>query len=610
VTVDGLISGLKTSSIIEQLMRIERAPQQSLQVRQGRVRAAADAYSSIRSRLTSVAAAAAALSTAARWEQRTATSSNTAVASVRASGTAVTGSLSFTVEELASAHGVRTNALIESTGSVVASSGTVNITSGDGVTELDVGSGTMLEVVAAVNGSNLGIRATAINTGAGFRLQLTSSATGSGAAFDLEGFDPWVGGTVVTTEGRDARLVIGTGPGAYTITSKNNSFTDLMVGMTVTVGNVSAEPVTVTVTEDVGALSRRVQELVDTANAALAEIATRTAYNPGTSTGASLAGDPTVRRLAQDVTRAVTEAAGGAQVGGVGVRLERTGRFSFDPTLFSESYAADPVGVRNLFAQSATTTPGLEFVGAGPRASAGTYEVVVTRAAREALAIGPAQALPSGTAITVGIRVAGAEASVDLDGTEDAAAAAAALRAAIDAAGLALSVDTDGDSLVLATTGVGSGSRFEVSWGGSTWETHEGVDIAGTIGGAAATGVGRQLSIAAATPLLGGLSVRVSGSSTGAVGSVSYSAGAAQRLASAVGRALDPADGYLTAAETGRRRRAEDLQKSIDSFEVRLAAREARLRTYYSNLESSLGHLQQKSSWLAGQIAGMYANRP
>jgi len=93
---------------------------------------------------------------------------------------------------------------------------------------------------------------------------------------------------------------------------------------------------------------------------------------------------------------------------------------------------------------------------------------------------------------------------------------------------------------------------------------------------------------------------------TGAIGSITYTPGAAQRVTSVLRSALDLVDGYLTSTEKASEQRITDLRKSIDAFEVRLAAREARLRLYYSNLEVALGNLQQQSSWLSGQIAGMF----
>ncbi len=617
MAIDGLVSGLDTASIIEQLMKIERFPQDLLALRQNKIKAASDAQASIRAKLQDVSSAAAALSTASKWNLRTATSTDSKVATVSATNTAAVGSLTFTVDQTAARHSIRSGNTIASTDTVIASGGAIDLDLGDGVHHLDVGGGSLSEVVNAINGANLRVRAAMVDTGAGYRLQLTSKSSGAASSFDLSGLDASVGGTIATEVGRDATLTIGTGPGAYSVSSASNTFSNILPGVSITAVATSTTPVTIDVNEDVNALSDKVKALVETANAALLEIKARTAYDPATKTGASLAGDATARRIATELTRALTDAVGGGMesLSQLGVSLERTGRFSFDATKFKEAYTADPAKVRDMFAQSASialdpsvTTGGITFTTAGNRAVTGTYEIVVTQEAQKAASTGPATAWPTGAPSTIGVRVGSTELLVDLDGTESATDAAAAIQSAIDDAGLSLSVGTDGSTLTIESDGYGSNSKFDVAWDGSTWSSHQGVDIAGTIGGKAATGLGQQLTVSASEPTVGGISVNVTAPGTGTLGSVSYSTGAAQRVGSALTRALDTIDGYLTSAEKSNETRVKDLQKSIDAYEIRLEKRETRLRLYYSNLEVALSNLQQQSSWLAGQVAGLYAN--
>ncbi len=614
MAVDGLISGLDTTKIIEQLMQLERLPQNALVLRQNKIKAAAEAQASIRSKLDEVSSAAAALNTATKWNLRTATSTDPTSATVSATGNASVGSLTFTVDQTATKHSLRSANVIAGHDTVVASGGSIQLDLGGEVHSIDVGGGTLSEVVAALNAAKLGVRAAAVDTGAGFHLQVTSTATGAASTFDVTGLDAEVGGTLATVVGRDATLTIGTGPGAYSVTSASNTFSNILPGVSITAVSVSTGPVTIDVNEDVDALTEKVDALVKAANAALLEIKTRTAYDPATKTGASLAGDATARRIATELTRAISDAIGGSSVGQVGVQLERTGRFAFDAAAFKKAYAEDPDAVRNLFAQSASieldpavTQGGITFSTAGNRATGGAYEVVVTQEARRAEATGPSS-WPTGAPTTIGLRVGATEVTVDLDGTESAADAAAALQSALDGAGIRLVVGTDAGALTVRSESFGSNARFDVAWDGATWESHQGVDIAGTIGGEAATGLGQQLTVPTTTPGVGGISVHVTAPGTGTLGTLTYTTGAAQRVSSALTRALDTLDGYLTSAEKANATRQQDLQKSIDAFEVRLTQRELRLRTYYSNLEVALSNLQQQSSWLAGQIAGLYAN--
>ncbi|HLU42742.1 MAG TPA: flagellar filament capping protein FliD [Microthrixaceae bacterium] len=604
VTIDGLVTGLDTSSIIQQLMQLERLPQDALVARRQAVQARLDAYASVRSKLSAVSTAAAKVADPASWTSRTATSSSPEVASVTSAAGAATGALRFTVDQLAAAHAVRGVNTAASLDTVVAG-GPLTFDLGDGdPVVVDVGGGTLSEVVDAVNRAGIRVRAAAVNTGDGYHLQLTSTETGVASAFSVTGLDAALGGTVETTVGRDAQLTIGEGAGAYTVTSSSNSFADLLPGVTVTAVSVSDTPVEVTVADDVDALAEQVKAMVEAVNAALSEISTRTAYDAGSGRASSLAGDSTVRRAAQELTRALIDAVGPNVPGNAGVKLDRNGRFTFDEAAFKAAYTKDPDAVRDTFVRGASTTGPLRFNTAGPRAVEGTYEVVITREAEAGQATGPAW--PVGAPTTIVVRVGSTEVDVALTGSESAEDAAAALQAAIDAAGLRLTAGTEGGALTLRTNDLGSGAKFEVAWDGTTFTEHQGVDVAGTINGVEANGVGNFLTVPATEPGLGGLSVIVEGGGTGAIGSITYTPGAAQRVTSVLRSALDLVDGYLTSTEKASEQRITDLRKSIDAFEVRLAAREARLRLYYSNLEVALGNLQQQSSWLSGQIAGMF----
>jgi flagellar hook-associated protein 2 len=348
--------------------------------------------------------------------------------------------------------------------------------------------------------------------------------------------------------------------------------------------------------------------MVDAANAVRNEVATRTAYDADSRTAASLAGDSTARRIAQEMTWALGDAIGSSSLGSagvVGIAVDRYGTFSFDQAKFRSAYAADPDAVEHLFAQKASATGTVRFLTAADRTVAGSYDVEVTAAATVASTTGLAGTWPLGSPTTVTLRSGGLEASYTTQPTDSAADAAAGLQAAIDAAGMYLSATVDGTGLRVEHANPGSAASFEVAWDGVTFTTHAGTDVVGTIGGVVATGVGSTLSVPPGTEATAGLSVEVLGNATGLVGSIDYDRGVAQRLASVLDRALDSADGYLTTTAAGADRRIADLDASISAYEIRLAAREKRLRLQFSQLEVALSNLQNQGNWLAGQLAGL-----
>ncbi|MCP3854982.1 MAG: flagellar filament capping protein FliD [Actinomycetia bacterium] len=124
-TVDGLITGLDTASIINQLMEIERLPQTRAQQKQDFSNASADALDELRSLLAAVGDAAAELSSGLDWERVTGTSSDEAVKVTTSTLGGIPGSLDFSVVARATADIKYSTDTIADLDTVVASGGSI-----------------------------------------------------------------------------------------------------------------------------------------------------------------------------------------------------------------------------------------------------------------------------------------------------------------------------------------------------------------------------------------------------------------------------------------------------------------------------------------------------
>ncbi|MCP5027993.1 MAG: hypothetical protein GY929_17085, partial [Actinomycetia bacterium] len=123
-TVDGLITGLDTASIINQLMEIERIPQDRAQQRQDFSNASADALDELRSLMASVGDAAGELSSGLDWDRVSATSSSEAV-KVTTGLAGIPGSLDFSVVARATTDIKYSTDTIADLDTVVASGGSI-----------------------------------------------------------------------------------------------------------------------------------------------------------------------------------------------------------------------------------------------------------------------------------------------------------------------------------------------------------------------------------------------------------------------------------------------------------------------------------------------------
>src|ERR1700722_273400 len=99
--VNGIVSGINTTQVIQALLQAYQAPITNLQQEQTSLASRAANYRTINTDMTAVQTAAQALNQSSSWNLMTATSSNTSVASAKASAGATPGTLSFTVADLA-----------------------------------------------------------------------------------------------------------------------------------------------------------------------------------------------------------------------------------------------------------------------------------------------------------------------------------------------------------------------------------------------------------------------------------------------------------------------------------------------------------------------------
>ncbi len=276
-----------------------------------------------------------------------------------------------------------------------------NVTAGDG---------SLATVVANINAAGAGVTATAVQVGDNlYRLQLASNNAGAlnGVSMAASEFDAGIGGFVDLTTASDAKLTVGTGAGAYEVTSASNTVSGLLPGVTVTLKQTTAAdaPVTITASRDVGAIAAKVQALVDAANKVKSSIDTATAYDKDTNQASPLTGDSGARRIMFELSRALTDAVPGASPGSpglAGLSVDKTGQFTFDSSKFTAAFNSDPEGMMRVFAQGGTATDSsVTFVSAGERARAGTYAVAITTAAEQASNVGLEGSWPIGSPPTV-----------------------------------------------------------------------------------------------------------------------------------------------------------------------------------------------------------------
>lgn len=276
ISFGGLATGLDTNAIIKQLMALETRPLARLTNKRGILQTQQADFSTFRSKLQDLADRAKELGDVQEISKFTGVSSNEDALDVSASGLAQAGSHTLVINSLASAKtGYTTSQADKDTTGF--GSGTIDLTV-DGTTynvAITAGQDDTLEGIrdAINNTADLDVQASIINDGAGYRLVLSSSETGTANAYTVATTGLNATGTglftgFTETAATDASFDLD----GIAITSSSNAPTDVLEGVTLNLKDVSAAPITFSVERDLEAIGDKLQEFVDSYNDALSYI--------------------------------------------------------------------------------------------------------------------------------------------------------------------------------------------------------------------------------------------------------------------------------------------------------------------------------------------------
>lgn len=367
-SIDGLISGLKTTELIDALLQKEAAPQTLLKNKQTASTSLVAAMQALNTKVASLATSAATAAKASSWNAFKATGSATSVTAT-ATSSAQPSSLSFTVDSVAAAQ--TSSVTLPSTYDSTTPSFTI-VRDGKNVT-VTAASTSVQDIVSAFNGSaDAGVKAVAVRVTNGttpeYRLQITGTATGASNAFEMYLGDAatvqgyldapatvpagarLVDSSAAPVKAADAKITM---TGGYSLTSSTNTFAALMTGVDVTVSATSADPITVTVGQDGAAVKALASSLVANLSTVLSEISSRTGTTTTTADdggtivkGGLFSGNSLVRSVQQSVLSEASLPVNGISPSDVGIKITRDGTFTFDDAVFTAALAADPAKVQ------------------------------------------------------------------------------------------------------------------------------------------------------------------------------------------------------------------------------------------------------------------------
>jgi len=653
-SINVINSGLDVQTLVDQLIKLERAPIERFERQTTNLQSKVKALQSFNTKLSTLLnkldnalykGETALLSVPAGFARRFAksifavrnasSSDESAVLAVAAKGASV-GSYAVTVSSLAKAR-TEASANFADTDTTRAGTGTIVIQVGtkDAVTiNIDETNNTLEGVRAAINNATAGVSATILNDGSSspYRLLLTAKGTGTANTFTVT--ENLTGGQALnlteTQAAVDAQFTVN----GISLTKSSNTVSDVISGITFTLRATTAAPVEVTVEADTDAAIAGLKELIDAYNEVASFANSQARYNAETKQAGILAGDATLRntilKIQDALTRQITSSFTGLRyVGEVGLRFNTDGSMSLDETKLRSALESDLTGVAALFLGDGAAGTAENISLSDPRVTynsktaatqAGTYAVEITGLAQPASAVGGQTISSLAQDETLTITYGAVQTTVDLLSGDSLTTVLDKINAALAGNGVAAAASDDGTGrIMVTTTGYGSSEAITVvsnvdniagSTGfGTTPTTATGTDIAGSINGNAAIGSGFTLTGASGNPEEG-LGLTIAQSATGGYGTVTFTPATAGEesdgilvgLRTMLKSVTDPLSGPIHRTTDAFNNTIKNLDQQISKYEDRLEVRRQQLLQEYTRADQALKMMSVLQSSLSNQL--------
>jgi len=366
IQASGIGSNINVDQIITALLDAQRKPAtQRLDFQQTQTQASISGIGSLISALDGFKTSLTALSTAADFSKRTATSSDTTAVTVSAGSTATPAS--FSVDVLSIAKGSRLQSGLFTASTDTVGSGNLTFSAGTNVFSVAIAAtDNLLTIRDKINQdtNNFGINANIINGNAGTILVLDSTI--SGVANQLA-----VTNDNISLDAISTNLVTPTGGAAadaqisvngQTITNSSNTFTTAIQDVTINAVAVTTASVNLTVSTDTTSVNTAISDFVTSFNGLAKLISTLGSSDP--KAPGILSGDAILRILDRQIRRIATDTVSGLSgkvnsLAEIGITTQQDGTFALDTIKLNQQLATNLGDIQQIFTSTNGISGGL-----------------------------------------------------------------------------------------------------------------------------------------------------------------------------------------------------------------------------------------------------------
>lgn len=527
ISSPGIGSQLDVNSIVSQLMTIERQPLATLDRKEAVYQSQLSAFGLLKSAVAGYQDAMRNLSSLSKFQALKAGSSDESVFTTSLSPTAVAGSYSVEVKQLAASQKL-SSAAFSSTSDTIGTgvltfqfgsdnAGVFTPDSAKPALSVTIGAAnsTLNGVRDAINAAKIGVSASILNDGTGNKLIITSNDTGAANSLKISvsdtsdasdidnlglsrlAYDPAApaGSGRNLTQNVAAQNAILKVDGIDGISKSTNSVNDVVQGVTLNLLKKSAvdTPAILTVSTDTSTIKASLENFVKAYNELNNTVKDLTAYDANTRKAAVLQGDSSALAIISQVRRTLNDSLTGvsgqfSRLSQVGISFQKDGALSLDSAKLQTALDSSLNDIAGLFANVGKSSDSLvRYVSASDKAVAGKYALNISQLASQGGLDGAATAALAHTAgtftspfvvdgdnDTFSIKVDGIQ-SATITLSQNSYTTAAALTAeiqsrlngdsALKAAGVTATVsfDSSNNKLVITSDRYGSASRVEIT---------------------------------------------------------------------------------------------------------------------------------------------------
>ncbi|HAT30291.1 MAG TPA: flagellar hook protein 2 [Janthinobacterium sp.] len=478
---------------------------------------------------------------------------------------------------------------------------------------------------------------TSTQTGATSSMKITLAGTAGGAAdtalTNLLSYDAAGTQSLSQTSSAQSSLLNVNG---IAVTSTSTTVTGAIQDVTLTLGQVGSA--NLVVAKDNTTLTGSVNGFIKAYNDLNTQIGALSGYNATTKVGGPLLGDSTTINLQAQVRKQLSQSIAGLKgnltsLSQIGISFQKDGSLMLDSAKLSTAITKNFGDIAGLFAAVGKSSDTLvNFTSSTAATKAGDYALNITAVATQgsitgAAALGASTVIDPGTNFTITLNdttpsTASNTATVaipagsytptqlstllqsTINGVSGFSNAGSAVTASIDPTGkLQVSSTSYGvkSNILIAD---GTGTAVSTLFGGAA--AVAGVDVAGTIGGYSATGSGQTLTGSPGAPTEG-LKLEVTGGVAGERGTIGFSQGYAYQLNNLAATYLG-SSGFISGRTNGINSSIKSIATQRAAFAATLTGIEARYRSQYSALDTSIASMNTTTTFLTQQFAAMAKN--